>query len=80
VGCRRTGKHDLAGLWSNSDSELSQEISAQSGTSNSCLQKTGINKFALKLDSFVMNPQERIGNPFAPLKSGPDWLVLMHIE
>jgi hypothetical protein len=52
-------------LWSNSDSKLSQEINAQDGTSNSCLQKTGSKKSALKLDSF--------GN--APWRRGLDGLV-----
>jgi hypothetical protein len=52
LGRRHTSKHDLAVLWGNSDSELSQEINAQNGTSNSCLQETGSKKFALKLDHF----------------------------
>jgi hypothetical protein len=51
-GSRRTSKQNLAGLWSNSDSELSQEINAQNGTCHCGLQKTGGKKFALKLDSF----------------------------
>ncbi len=45
-------KQDLAGFWSNSDSEFSQKINAQDGSSNSCLQKTGSEHFALELDSF----------------------------
>jgi hypothetical protein len=42
----------LAGLWSNSDAELSQEINAQNGTCHCGLQKLGSKKFALKLDGF----------------------------
>jgi hypothetical protein len=76
LGLQHTSKHDLTGLWSNSDSELNQEINAKNGTSNSYLQKNGSKKFALKLDSFLMNPQKGIGNPFAPLTRGPDGLVL----
>jgi hypothetical protein len=39
-------------LWSNSDSELSQEINAQNKACHCVLQKTGSKKFALKLDGF----------------------------
>ncbi len=50
LGRRHTGKHEFAGLWSNSDSELSQESNVQNGTS--CLQETGSKNFALKLGKF----------------------------
>jgi hypothetical protein len=70
-----TSKHDLAGLWSNSDSEFSQEINTQNGTRNSSLQKTQSKKFALDWTVFVMNPQDKISNPFAPLRRGPDGLT-----
>jgi hypothetical protein len=46
-GHRRTSKQYLAGLWRNSDSELSQEINAHCG-----LQKFGCKELALKLDDF----------------------------
>ncbi len=51
VHCR-TSKQCLAGLWSNSDSELSQEINAQNGTCHCSLQKFCCKKLALKLDGF----------------------------
>jgi Mn-containing catalase len=51
-GRRRTSKQYLAGLWSISDSELSQEINDQNGTCHCGLQKFGCEKLALKLDSF----------------------------
>jgi hypothetical protein len=47
-----TNKQNLADLWSNSDSELPQEINAQNGTCHCGLQKLGSKKFALKLDGF----------------------------
>jgi hypothetical protein len=42
----------LAGLWSNSDSELSQEINAQKGTCHCGMQKFCCKKLALKLEGF----------------------------
>jgi hypothetical protein len=66
----------VPGLWSNSESELSQEINAQNGTSNSCLQETGSKKFALKLDSFYDESPRGDYNLFAPSRRGPDGLVL----
>jgi hypothetical protein len=52
LGRRYTSKHDLAGLWSNSDFEFSQKINAQNRTGISCLQKTGSEHFALEPGSF----------------------------
>jgi hypothetical protein len=51
-GHRRRSKQNLVGFWSNSDFELSQQINAQNWTYHCSLQKTGSEKFALKLDSF----------------------------
>jgi hypothetical protein len=45
-------KKYLAGLWSNSDFELSEEVNAQNGTCHSKLQKLRRKKFAMELDSF----------------------------
>ncbi len=50
---RCTSKENFACLWSNSDSELSQEVNAQKRTCHCCLQKLGSKKFALKLDGFL---------------------------
>jgi hypothetical protein len=47
--CKQTVLVDLLG---NSDSEFSQKVDAQNGTSHSGLQKTGCKKFALKLQLF----------------------------
>jgi hypothetical protein len=44
-----TSKQYFAGLWSNSDSDLSQEINAQNGTCHCGLQKFHCKKLALKL-------------------------------
>jgi hypothetical protein len=64
LGCHHTSKHDLAVLWRNNDYELSQEINAQNGTSNSCLQETGSKKFALKLGRFCDESSvARVGKP-----------------
>ncbi len=63
TACELLGKNDLAmagaiaeqylaGLWSNSNSELSQEINAQNGTCHCGLQKFDCEKLVLKLDGF----------------------------
>jgi hypothetical protein len=65
---------NLADLWSNSDFEFSQKVDAQNGTCHSGLQETGSEEFALKLNSFLINPQEGMGCPSAPLRRGPGGL------
>jgi hypothetical protein len=52
--CHASKKY-LAGLWGNSDFELSEEVNAQNGTCHSGLQKLRRKQFAMELDT---NPHE----------------------
>jgi hypothetical protein len=58
----------LAGLWSNSDSALSQDINAQNGTCHCGLQNIGCEKLALKLDG-VLNETPSM-----------DWLAIYSLK
>ncbi len=76
-GCRCTSKQNLAGLWSNNDSELSQEINAQNGTSHYGLQKMAVKNVCPETGRFFKQipppPKKKgIGCPSAPFRRGPD--------
>jgi hypothetical protein len=68
-------KQDLAGFWSNSDSEFSQKINAQDRNSNSCLEKTGSEHFALELDSFGDETPSGDWFSICSLEKGTRWVV-----
>ncbi len=74
-GCDRhsASKQNLAGLWSNSDSELSQEINAQNGTCHCGLQNFGCKKLALKLDGFGNKIPRGDWLAICTLKQGARW-------
>jgi hypothetical protein len=65
-GHRRTSKQYLAGLWSNSDSELSQEINAQNGTCYCGLQKLSCEKLAQIGWFFKQNPKRGLVGHLLP--------------
>jgi hypothetical protein len=62
----------LAGLWSNIDSKLSQEINALNGTCHCSLEKFSCKKLALKLGGFVNETPRGDRLASAPLSKGPD--------
>jgi hypothetical protein len=64
----------LFDLWGNSDFEFSQKGNAQNGASHSSLQKTGCEKFAVKLHSFLDEAPRGVLLPICPLRRGPDGL------
>jgi hypothetical protein len=66
----------LAGLWSNSDSELSQRINVQNGTCHCGLQKFSCEKFALKLDDFGNKTPRGDRLAICSLKTGARWTGL----
>ncbi len=80
LGDRCTSKHDLEVLWSNSDSELSQEIDAQNGSSNSCLQKLEVKSLPWNWTVFVMNPHEGLVTHLLPWEGDQMGWHLMYME
>jgi hypothetical protein len=64
----------LVDVWGNSDFEFSQEVNAQNGTSHSGLQKTGCEKFALELDSFLNETPRGDRMPICPFEKGTRWV------
>ncbi len=50
------------------------------GQATATCKKLKVKSLPWNFSVFVMNPQEGIRNPFALLRSGPDGLVLEHIE
>ncbi len=73
LGCRRTSKQYLAGFWSNSDSELPQEINAQNGTCHCGLLKFGCKKLALKQAGFGHESPSGDWLAICTLKQGARW-------
>ncbi len=66
-------KQYLAGLWSNSDSELSQEINAKNGTCHCGLQNFSCKKLALKLGGFGNETPREDWLTICTLKQGARW-------
>ncbi len=73
-----TSKQYLASLWSNSDSELSQDINAQNGTCHCSLQNFGCKKLALKLDGFGNETPRGDWSAICTLKQGARWTSIGH--
>jgi hypothetical protein len=73
-----TSKQYLAGFWSYSDSELSQEINAQNGTCHCGLQKFGCKQLALKLDGFRNETPRGDWLSICPPKQGARWIGIGH--
>jgi hypothetical protein len=67
----------LVDLWNNSDLEFSQKVNAQNGTSTSGLQKTGCEKFALKLHSFFNEAPRGDRLPICPFEKGTRWARIL---
>jgi hypothetical protein len=67
----------LADLWNNSDFEFSQKINAQNGTGHSGLQKSGCEKFALKLQSFLDETARGDRLPICPFEKGTRWAGIL---
>jgi hypothetical protein len=73
-GRHHTSKQYLAGLWTNSDSELSQEINAQNRICHCSLQKFCFKKLALKLGGFVNKTPREDWLAIGTLKPRARWI------
>jgi hypothetical protein len=67
----------LLDLWNNSDFEISQKVNAQNGISHSGLQKTGCEKFALKLHTFLNETPGGDGLPICPFEKRTRWVGIL---
>jgi hypothetical protein len=63
----------LAGLWSNSDSELSKEINAQNGTCHCTMQTLGCKQLTVKLEGFGNEIPRGDWLAICSLKQGARW-------
>jgi hypothetical protein len=57
-----------------------KKLMPRMGPATAACKKTGSKSLPWNLRVFVMNPQDGIGNPFAPWRRGPDRWHLMHME
>jgi hypothetical protein len=60
----------LVTIWNKINFEFSQKVNAQNGTSHSGLQKTGCEKFALELHSFLNETPRGDRLPICPFEKG----------